>query len=37
MNFYNQQLETIHSLRELIKNQDVLKGAQNLLSENSKT
>ena len=34
MNFYNQQLETIHSLRELIKNQDVLKGVQNLLSEN---
>ena len=34
MNFYNQQLETIHSLRKLIKNQDVLKGVQNLLSEN---
>ncbi len=34
MNFYNQQLETIQSLRELIKNQDVLKGVQNLLSEN---
>ena len=28
MNFYNQQLETIQSLRELIKNQDVLKGAE---------
>lgn len=34
MNFYNQQLKTIQSLRELIKNQDVLKGVQNLLSEN---
>ena len=34
MNFYNQQLETIQSLRELIKNQDVLKGVQNLLIEN---
>ena len=34
MNFYNQQFETIQSLRELIKNQDVLKGVQNLLSEN---
>ena len=34
MNFYNQQLEIIHSIRELIKNQDVLKGVQNLLSEN---
>ena len=34
MNYYNQQLETIQSLRELIKNQDVLKGVQNLLSEN---
>ena len=27
-------METIQSLRELIKNQDVLKGVQNLLSEN---
>ena len=34
MNFYNQQLETIQSLRELMKNQDVLKGVQNLLNEN---
>ena len=34
MNFYNQQLEIINSLRELIKNQDVLKGVQNLLTEN---
>jgi len=34
MNFYNQQLETIQSLRELIKHQDVLKGVKNLLSEN---
>ena len=34
MNFYSQQLETIQSLRELIKNQNVLKGVQNLLSEN---
>ncbi len=34
IHFYNQQLETIQSLRELIKNQDVLKGVQNLLSEN---
>ena len=34
MNYYNQQLETIQSLRELIKNQDVLKGVQNLLNEN---
>ena len=34
INFYSQQLETIQSLRELIKNQDVLKGVQNLLSEN---
>ena len=34
MNFYNQQLEIIHSLRQLIKNQDVLKGVQNLLTEN---
>lgn len=34
MNFYNEQLETIQSLRELIKNQDVLKGVQSLLSEN---
>ena len=34
MNFYNQQLETIQSVRELIKNQDILKGVQNLLSEN---
>ena len=30
MNYYNQQLETIQSLRELMKNQDVLKGVQNL-------
>ena len=34
MNYYNQQLETIQSLRELMKNQDVLKGVQNLLNEN---
>lgn len=34
MNFYNQQLETIQSLRELMKNQDVLKGVQKLLNEN---
>jgi len=34
MNFYSQQLETIQSLRELIKNQNVLKGVQKLLSEN---
>ena len=34
MHFYNQQLETIQSLRELMKNQDVLKGVQNLLNEN---
>ena len=33
-NFYNQKLETIQSLRELIKNQDVLKGVQKLLNEN---
>ena len=36
INFLNQQLETIQSLRDLIKNQDVLKGVQNLLSENQK-
>ena len=34
VNYYNQQLETIQSLRELMKNQDVLKGVQNLLNEN---
>jgi alanyl-tRNA synthetase len=34
VSFYNQQLQTIQALRELIKNQDVIKGVQNLLKDN---
>jgi alanyl-tRNA synthetase len=34
LSFYKQQVETIQTLRELIKNQDVLKGVQSLLNEN---
>lgn len=34
ISFYNQHLKTIQSIRELIKNQDVIKGVENLLKDN---